>query len=92
MPHEPAVQLSAETHARGRIFFNGLKHGIDLVEPPQRGRRVALRDLDNVIDNANEIPLEERVPDEAHQVLWDIAARCARAPAVTCEASPTGSH
>lgn len=92
MSHEPVFQLSAETHARGRIFFDGLKHGIDLVEPPKCCRRVALRDFNNVIDDSNEIPLKERVPDEAHQVLREIAARWARAPAVTFEASPTGSH
>jgi len=30
------------------------------------GGRVALGDFDNVIDDVDEIPLEERMSDEAH--------------------------
>lgn len=92
MPHHPAIEFSRKPDTRSRVFRYGFQQGVDLIQSTVRCAYVALRDFDDVIDYANEVLFEERMPDEAHQFLAAIAARCARAPAVTRDAFPTGSH
>ena len=92
MAHQPPIKRSAKTDAGCRIVFDRFQHCVDLIQPSQRSVDVALGYVDDMVDDADQIPFEKRVPNKVHQILRAIAARWARAPAVTFEASPTGSH
>jgi len=92
MAHEPSVQLAAEPSPRCWVCRNFLDKGIDFIQASDRSGNVTVSHLDNMINDTDKVPFEERMPDKTHQVFWAIAARCARALAVTLVASPTGSH
>ena len=92
MAHEPSIQFAAEPSTRCWVCRNFLEKGINFIQATARGCNVTVGHLDNMINDTDNVPFEERMPDKTHQVFLAIAARWARAPAVTSEASPTGSH
>ena len=87
-PTKNAAQLEAS-----KVFCKKLLRTADIPTADFRvfgDAKSAVRYVQEHYSNdTDEVPFEERMPDKTHQFFWAIAARCARAPAVT---SPTGSH
>jgi hypothetical protein len=61
----------------------GTEQFIHVVRPSPRGASVALRHFDDVVSNADLISLEERVANDAHQVVCSIVLKRARAPTIS---------
>ncbi len=69
MAHEPSVQLAAKANTGFWVFGYFLDKGINFIEPAARCCYVTIGDLDYVINDTDEVPFKERMPDKAHQVF-----------------------
>lgn len=69
MAHEPSFEFAAEPNAGRWVRSNRLEKHINFTQPAVRSRNVTVGDINNVLNNTDEVPFEERMPDKVHQVF-----------------------
>ena len=67
VPDQPALERRVEPNPRERTLGDRSQEAIDLVEPPLGGIEIAA-DFENVIDDAVDVGIDQRVADLAQRV------------------------
>ena len=96
-PHQPTLERPLESTARMRALGEPSQERIDLVQAPLGGTEIAA-DLKDVVDDAVDVRLDERVTDLPQRVRAQGRSprrsftKRSRAPRVTSPSSPSGNH